>query len=60
MEPGKEKVLYDVPTSTVKATESSTQKKLLIEMKENLSYKVPSQMIKMTGCQAYGSLPNRR
>ena len=43
----------------MKATESNTQQKLLIEMKENLSYKVPSRMMKMTGCQAYGSLPNR-
>ena len=33
---------------------------ITIKMKENVSYEVPSSMIRMTECDAYGTLPNRQ
>ena len=64
-------MLYEVSTSVIKVAEVDTQKKQTNI--ENLSYKlhfqmmmtkcqayeVPSRMMKLTECQAYGSLSNR-
>ena len=56
----KENVLYAVPTSLIKVAESDTpMKQMNVKMKENISYKVPSQMMKMTECQPY-EVPSQR
>lgn len=33
-------------------------KQMDIKMKQNVSYEVPSSVMKMTDCAAYGTLPN--
>ena len=49
-----EDVIYEVPTSTTINTGCDTLKKQMgMEMKENVSYENPYQVVKMTECPAY-------
>ena len=58
------KLLYGKPISVITiagndASSNTKEKKVDINMKENVAYEIPPSQIKMTENEAYGTLPKR-